>query len=338
MAAPVPTVPVHDPQVPRTVHWARDGQLRLDPPPRELAGLLAGDGLLWVDIDSRERSQHALLEQLFAIHPLAIDDTRNPESRVKLEEYDGYLFIVMRGVAFREATEDPYDLETNTLFAFLGPSWLVTVHDGPNAAVERVAAQVRRSPELMRRGVERVLHAVLDDTIDAFFPILQQIDEFVDSLEERVFVDFDHGALRDLFQVKRLVLSLRRHLQPSREVLNVLSNRPSRLLTPATQLYFRDIYDHVLRINDSIDTYRELLSSTMDSYLTQVSNRLGSVTKALSVVATLSIPFVVVSGMWGMNFAAIPLADAPHGFWLMLVAQAAAGVGLLAFLRWRRLL
>jgi magnesium transporter len=104
------------------------------------------------------------------------------------------------------------------------------------------------------------------------------------------------------------------------------------------QLYFRDIYDHVLRINDSIDTYRELLSSTMDSYLTQVSNRLGSVTKALSVVATLSIPFVVVSGMWGMNFAAIPLADAPHGFWLMLVAQAAAGVGLLAFLRWRRLL
>jgi magnesium transporter len=336
-ATPVePEPPAH--AVPRSFHRDADGRTTVDCPPRELGARLAAGGALWVDIDSTQRAQHALLEHVFRLHPLAIDDTLNPQTRVKLEEYDGHLFVVVRGVAFRAATDDPYDLETSNLYAFLGPTWLVTVHAGPCEAVERVAATLRRAPDLLRSGVERTLHAVLDQTVDAFFPILEQVDAFVDALEERVFVDFDEAALRDLFQVKRLVLSLRRYLQPSREVLNVLTNRPSALLTPAAQLYFRDIYDHVLRINDALDTYRELLSSTMESYLTQVSNRLGTVTKALSVVATLSIPFVVISGMWGMNFTAIPLAEAPYGFWVMLVAQAALGAALLGLLRWRRLL
>jgi len=120
-------------------------------------------------------------------------------------------------------------------------------------------------------------------------------------------------------------------------VMNVLTNRPSTLLTPDVQIYFRDIYDHVLRINDSLDTYRELLSSTMDSYLTQVSNRLATSTKGLSLVATMSLPFVVVSGMWGMNFTHIPLSAWPHGFWVLLVFQLSLGAALLYFLRRRRL-
>ena len=139
--------------------------------------------------------------------------------------------------------------------------------------------------------------------------------------------------LATLSAVKRLVLSIRRHLGPEREVFNVLTNRPSTLLSPESQVYFRDIYDHVLRINDSIETYRELLSSTLDSYLTQVSNRLGTITKGLSVVATLSIPFVVISGMWGMNFQHIPLSDHPHAFWWMLALQLGVGFVLLFLLR-----
>jgi len=196
---------------------------------------------------------------------------------------------------------------------------------------------MRRSPELLTRGVERALHALLDDTVDSFFPILNQLDGFIEGLEERVFTTFDEDVLRDIFTVKQLVLSLRRYLQPSREVMNVLTNRPSTLLTPDVQIYFRDIYDHVLRINDALDTYRELLSSTMDAYLTQVSNRLATSTKGLSLVATMSLPFVVVSGMWGMNFQKIPLQNWPHGFWLLLVIQLGLGGALLYFLRRRRL-
>ena len=156
--------------------------------------------------------------------------------------------------------------------------------------------------------------------------------------EETILLRISHAGLREIFSVKRLVLSLRRHLAPERDVFSVLTNRPTTLLTPDAQVYFRDIYDHVLRINDSLETYRELLSNTLDSYLTQVSNRLGTVTKALSVVATVSLPFVVVSGMWGMNFDEIPLAHTSHGFWTMLVVQLGLGGLLLALLRWRKLL
>lgn len=323
---------------PAVVFRGADGSDVVDCHPRNISELLNAKGSLWVDIDSANRAQHALLEKLFHFHPLAIEDTLNPKSRVKIEEFPGYLFMVLRGVQFREKTSDPYDLETSDLYAFLGPTYLVTVHAGPFPAISAASEHLRRSPEIMAPGVQRVLHLILDETIDGFFPILDQIDEFLDTLEERVFVQFDDEALRDIFNVKRLVLSLRRYLQPSREVLSILTNRPSALLTVETQVYFRDIYDHVLRINESLDNYRELLSSTMDSYLTQVSNRLGTATKALSVVATMSLPFVVVSGMWGMNFSKIPLSDWPHGFWFMVVIQLAFGLLLLLFLRVKRLL
>jgi magnesium transporter len=327
-----------DSQYPAVIYRGADGKEVVDCHPRDVGALLREEGALWVDIDSGNRAQHALLEKLFHFHPLAIEDTLNPKSRVKLEEYPGYLFIVIRGVQFRGQTDDPYDLETSDLYAFLGANYLVTVHSGVFHAIEVASAHLRRSPDIMAPGVERVLHLILDETIDGFFPILDQVDEFLDTIEERVFVKFDEAALRDIFNVKRLVLSLRRYLQPSREVLNVLTNRPSSLLTPETQVYFRDIYDHVLRINDSLDTYRELLSSTMDSYLTQVSNRLGTATKALSVVATMSLPFVVVSGMWGMNFTTIPFSGSPHGFWSMVVVQLVLGIVLLLFLRAKRLM
>lgn len=323
--------------LPQTIYRAPASGELIDCHPRELSQLLAEGGALWVDIDSTIRSQHALLEKVFRFHPLAIEDTLNPNSRVKLEEYDGYLFIIIRAVSLADDTDDPYDLDTKDIYCFLGKSFLVTVHSGRLETAERLADTLRRSPDLLTRGVERVLHTLLDETIDGFFPILSQIDEFIDSVEERVFIRFDDTALRDLFLVKRLVLSLRRYLQPSREVMNVLTNRPSTLLTTDVQLYFRDIYDHVLRINDALDTYRELLSSTMDAYLTQVSNRLGTVTKTLSIVATMSLPFVVVSGMWGMNVANIPLHNWRHGFAVLVVCQLMAGLALLAILRWKRL-
>jgi magnesium transporter len=313
------------------------GKVHRNPSVRQLVEVVrSGEGKLWIDVDTTVRHQLALLEKVFNFHPLAIEDTLNPNSRVKIEEYPGYIFMIVRGVAFCRDTEDPYDLDTNNINFFLGTNYLVTVHAELAPSIDAMFDRMERSPDILARGVERVAHSIMDQTVDAFFPILDQIDEFIDGLEERVFRDFDETALHEIFQVKRLVLSLRRHLAPQREVFNVLTNRPSPLLSAETQVYFRDIYDHVLRINESLETYRELLSSTLDSYLSQVSNRLGQVTKALSIAATMSIPFVVVSGMWGMNFDNIPLAHSPHGFWDMLVLQLALGALLVAFLRWRK--
>lgn len=315
------------------------GQARANLSEEDIKGALeSGSGTLWVDIDIRAPGAVALLSDVFHFHPLAIEDSLNPQSRVKIEEYTSFLILIVRTIAFVEQTEDPYDIETVNLTCFLGRNFLVTAHGSHTLPIDQTRAVLDKKPELAGAGPSRLMHAVVDEAVNAYFPILDQLDEFMDGLEEQVFASFNQDALREIFSVKRLVLSLRRHLAPERDVFNVLTNRPSTLLTPDAQVYFRDIYDHVLRINDSLETYRELLSSTLDSYLTQVSNRLGSVTKALSVVATVSLPFVVISGMWGMNFTQIPLSHTNHGFWTMLVVQLGVGGLLLAFLKWRKFL
>jgi magnesium transporter len=326
-----------DAKLPRCFHASPDGVIQRDLGFREIAhAVREAQGTLWVDIDSNSRQQLALLEKVFNFHPLSIEDVLNPVSRPKVELYDGYMFVTLRVVRFHDETDDPYDLETANLYFFLGPTFLVTVHAGASTNVDRVADTALRTPDLVSRGPARLAHHIMDAAIDAFFPILDRVDEFIDSLEERVFASFDEDSLRDIFSVKRMVLSLRRYLAPQREIFNVLSNRPSPLLPPDAQLYYRDIYDHMLRINDSLETYRDLLSSTMESYLSQVSNRLNVVTKGLSLVATLSVPFVVVSGMWGMNFRRIPLADHPLGFEIMLVAQLLLGGALIWLFRSRK--
>jgi len=330
--------PSTDPHLWSCYYGSREG-IRQRLPVEEIAAALAsGEGTLWVDIDTRKGEQVALLKDLFDFHPLAIEEAVNPESRVKLEEFDSYVLLIVRTIAFCETTDDPYDLDTVNISFFLGRNYLVTVHGADTNPVQTTAELLQRKPELAAHGPARLMHAIVDQAVDAYFPIIDKLDEFMDSLEEKIYGTFDQNALREVFAVKRLVLSLRRHLAPERDALSVLTNRPSSLLTPDTQIYFRDIYDHVLRIYDSLENFRDLLSSTLDSYLTQVSNRLGMATKALGVVATLSLPFVVVSGMWGMNVKHIPLHSHPHGFMILVLAQALLGLLILAGLKWRKLL
>ena len=293
---------------------------------------------IWVDLDVSDEAQAALLTDLFHFHPLAVEDARNPNSRVKAEEYPGFLVVVARVVSFCETTPDPYDLETANLTLFLTESAVVTTHMETLPAVQALVARLESNPDLLERGPARVAHLVLDTAIDAYFPILDQLDEFVDVMEQRVFGQFDERLLQEIFKVKRLVISLRRYLAPQREVLSMLTNRPSRFLPPEAQLYFRDVYDHMLRITDALDSYRDLMSSTLDSYLSQVSNRLGSVSKALAMVGALSIPFVVIAGVYGMNFEHIPLARHPYGFEIMVGLQVALSLVLLVGMRLKRML
>jgi magnesium transporter len=327
-------------EVARPRSWFRSatGEVTHDLETGDIARHLHEPGsFLWVDIDTASRHQVALLEKVFQFHPLVVEDTLSPNGRVKVEEFPGYLFVVVRAIRYVSETDDPHDIETFNLCCLLGDNYLVTVHGTHAPGLEIVWERVSRSPDLLERSPARTMHAVLDASVDAFFPIVDHLDDFIDTIEERVFVNFDQAALRDIFSVKRLVLQLRRHLVPQREVFSYLTNRPCALLPPDVQLYYRDIYDHVIRLNEAIDTYRDLVSSVMESYLTQVSNRLNIATKSLTVVATLSVPFVVVSGMWGMNFSNIPLSNWPHGFWTMFVIQLSLGGTLVWLLRRRGL-
>lgn len=298
----------------------------------------SGEGVLWVDVDLSQPEQAALLSEVFHFHPLAIEDAFNPISRVKVDEYPEFMLIVARVVGFRESTPDPYDLDTANLNIFLGKRIVVTAHVEPLPVIAELMKRLSNNHDLMERGPSRVAYLALDASVDAYFPVLDGIDEFVDELEQRVFGQFDEHLLHEIFKVKRLVISLRRFLSPQREVLGQLANRPSPLLPPETQLYFRDVYDHMLRITDSLDSFRDLLSSTLDGYLTQVSNRLGKVSKSLAIVGALSVPFVVVAGVYGMNFDFIPLQHHRYGFEIMLGLQLLLGLLFLVGLRLKRML
>jgi len=172
--------------------------------------------------------------------------------------------------------------------------------------------------------------------VDEYLPMVDQVDDLVDRLEERLFERYDEEAIKDIFALKRLVVQLRRHLGPLREVLNVLTNRPHVCIAPTSQLYFRDVYDHTIRIVESLESVRDLLATVLDTYLTQTSNRMNRVMKQLNLVATISLPLVVIGGVFGMNFDRIPLSHHPLGFFWAIGLMGMFAGALYWFLKTRR--
>lgn len=322
-----------------TIHRKSDGEVNdvLDANALR-AALKSGDGTLWVDLDVSDPQQASMLKDVFNFHPLAIEDALNPNSRVKVDEYPTFLLIIARVVSFADSTPDPYDLDTANLTMFVTKTAVVTAHLQNLPIIQALVSQLRGNPDLLDRGPARIAHFVLDGAVDAYFPLLDQLDEFVDEIEQRVFGRFDEELLQEIFKVKRLVISLRRFLAPQRDVLSQLTMRPSSFLPLEAQIYFRDVHDHMLRITDSLDSYRDLLSSTLDAYLTQVSNRLGYVSKGLATVGAVSVPFVVVAGVYGMNFEQIPLSHHPWGFEIMVGLQVALSVLFLFALKRKKML
>jgi len=300
---------------PASLYRRPDGTIERDlAPPRLREIIQAGTGELWVDIDSTDMHQHALLEKVFDFHPLAIEDTLSPDTRVKNEEYDRYVFVVMAGIRFDEGTPDPFDLETFNLYFFLGRNFLVTVHAIPSQSCDAVRGRLIRSPDLIARGVGMTMHNIIDQAVDLYFPLVEKLNDIVDQLEEQLFAEFDENLIHRIFKAKRSVFTFRRHIGPLREVLNLLTHRPSTFIRSETQLYYRDVYDHTLRIVDSLDLTRDLLGGVLETYLSQTSNRMNRVMKQLSIVATIALPLVVVGGIFGMNFSRMPLIHHPLGF------------------------
>jgi magnesium transporter len=322
--------------IPYSAYLRPGGEVEWNLRPARLGAVLQEGGQLWVDVDAADRAQHALLEKVFGFHHLAIEDTLSPKTRVKLEEYGTYLFFVVRAVRLDQRTEDPYDLETVNLYLFLGQNFLVTVHAGPSHAVQEVQHRLERGPDLLGRGVEMVAHGLVDTTVDEFLPLVDHVDEMVDGLEERLFERYDESAIREIFAAKRMVVQLRRYLGPLREVLNILTNRPHTCINPASQVYFRDVYDHTIRVVESLESIRDLVTTVLDTYLTQASNRMNRVMKSLSVVTTISLPLVVIGGIFGMNFSGMPLTHHPAGFFWALGLMAAFAAALWWFLKRQR--
>jgi magnesium transporter len=271
--------------------------------PRQIAEAISEEGAVgWLDLEAPAPDELQALEGLFGLHPLAIEDIQNEDTRPKIEEYANFLFIVTRGINDNPGATA---LDLIPLYALLNRSLIVTVHPRPMRSVTTAIERLRKHPELLQSGPDRLLHHLLDHVVDYYFPIMERLEDRIEALEDEVFQRPDEGVLQRLFQARKELVALRRSLGPLREVVaNLMSGVP--YVDENLRPFFRDVYDHVLRLLDELETNREIISGLLESYLSQASNRMSAVMKRLTALATIGLPFTVVSGYFGMNFEVMP--------------------------------
>ncbi len=264
-----------------------------------ISGLLSRDEYFWLDLEDPGDEEERFLADTFHFHPLALEDLRKRGQRPKLDDFGDYVFLVYYGA--REATGEAGEVELQEIHAFVSGGYLVTAHAGHVEALaearKRLAAQPPQSEEF-------VVYRVIDGLTDSFFPVLEKFDEGLERLEEQIFTSPSPDHLEQITRMRRQLVELRRVASPQRDLLARGSEDILELpgLQAGSREYFRDVYDHSIRITEQIDSNRDLLAGTRDAYLSTVSNRLNQITKQLTLVATIFLPLSFLVGFFGQNF------------------------------------
>ena len=302
-----------------------DGAERVSPPP---AGVTR-----WIDLSAHDESELKLLAERFGFHPLTIEDCAHFDQRAKLEEYGDYLFIVMHG--FFCPGSDPRELEPLELHAFLGKGYLVTVHEKPIPPLDAVWRRVLGDAGLGRRGADFLYYLVIDAVVDTNFAHLDLLADALDEIEDAVLERPDRDDLAHIFALKRTLVTMRKTLSPQRDVLATLAKRGSAQVSDRTSIYFRDVYDHLVRIYESIDAARDLLGNALDVYLSMVGQRTNEIMKSLTLLSAIFLPLTFVTGFFGQNFEHMPFASDPL-MWTMVAACVALPVSMLYWFKSRK--
>jgi magnesium transporter len=241
------------------------------------------------------------LQDTFGFHPLTIEDCRQRNQRPKFEPYDGYAFMVLFALSLESDA-----LETIEIHCFLTPHCLITVEDRDSPAVAAVWQRMHQAPDLMQRGADFVLYAVADAVVDTFFALVDSLEESIDDIEERIFAPQAESVQPLIFRRRNLLIAIRRAIGPMRDVFNAILNRHLPLIHEPHLLYFRDLYDHTVRIYELLEAERERLSNAQEVHLSHISNTLNQVMKRLTAIATIFMPLTFLTGFFGMNFDQLP--------------------------------
>jgi magnesium transporter len=293
--------------------------------------LLASGDFFWLDLHQPTPDDFAVLREVFKFHPLALEDSEDFGQRAKLDDYDDFVFLVVYGAV-------PDDDRLVEVHCFYSERYLITVHRDDAPAF----AEVRRRYQKRGKLVEDpplLLYRIIDGLVDSFFPILADFDNRIDDLENQIFLKASNEQLQEIFAMKRLLVGMRKAITPERDMFASLIGGVAELpgMTQQDERYFRDIYDHLIRISDLIDTYRDLLTGSMDVFLSTTSNRLGVVTKQLAVIATVFLPLTFITGFFGQNFGWMVghITSRPVFLGLGIGSELVALVILLAFFKRR---
>jgi len=267
--------------------------------PDALRALVAAGTPLWLDLDGVDDDTAHLLRDTLRFHPLAVEDAEHFGQRPKIDEFDDFTYFVVHGPRARgEGTDE--------LHIFVAQTSVVTVHRGPCAALDEVRHRIERRHLLDVTSPEvALLYLIVDSVVDTFFPVLSRFDDRIDELEDDILRQPTEQQLGVLFEMKRSLIAMRKVVTPQRDMFAALASGVVRLpgMTTEAERYFRDLYDHLIRIADVVDSYRDLLSGVMDTHVSTVSNRLNVVMKQLTIIATIFLPLSYLTGFFGQNFS-----------------------------------
>ena len=292
------------------------------------------DTLVWLDFNTPTSDEIEILRKYFQFHPLAIEDAVRQYQRPKIDAYEHYYFVVFYSAKYDDGDKT---FKLLPLHLFIGHNFLVTVHRDAIPALDETINRWKSPDTPLGRTVGSLVYALLDAIVDNYFPLIDLFADQIDQLETTIFEDSKDDSIQTIFQLKKDLLALRRVVAPERDVLNVMMRREIAVFSSEDIIYLQDVYDHVLRVTDSVDTYRDLLSSALDSFLSLQSNRLNQIVKVLTVTSIVLMTNSLIAGIYGMNFDFMPELHWRFGYAWALGLMVAATIGLVAFfkrMRW----
>jgi magnesium transporter len=285
---------------------------------------------VWVDISNASKEDILSIGKIFDLHPLSVEDMVNSNTRIKVEEFPNYLFCVFYGLIKTK------DIALKEVDFVLGKNFLITNHSHDSSVFQNLKADTGRLALLFDKGMDFIFHRILDKEIDNFFPILETIDDDIETIEDSVAKKADSKMLQNILKMKRKIIVLKKIAMPQREKVSFIAKNDYKFISKKAIPYFRDVYDHSIRVADTIDNYREAVGNTFDVYMSTLSNNMNEVMKTLSIIATIALPLSVISGIYGTNFTKLPGAGFLYGFWAMIFVMVLVSIGMLLFFKKRR--
>jgi magnesium transporter len=297
--------------------------------------LLPPDGRIsWVNLEGVGRLE--LLKRLgdcYGIHPLVLEDIANTDQRPKAEEYDNYLFVVLKMLIPLDA-----GASSEQVSLVLGDGWLLTFQEGLDGdPFNPVRERLKNAKGRVRsQGADFLAYSLMDVIVDNYFLVLEKVADSIETMEEELMRDPSQRTLAEIYRLKRELLFIHKAIWPLREVINSMIRRESPLIKESTLIYLRDLYDHTIQVIETVETLRDMLSGMLDIYLSSVSNRMNGVIKVLTIIATIFMPLTFIAGLYGMNFKYMPELEWRWGYPAVLLFMVAVTSGMLIFFRRKR--
>src|SRR5215213_6317852 len=290
--------------------------------------------VIWVDMESPTDADERVLLDVFRFHPLTVEDCRENRHYPKIEEFPGYLYFIVHGV---RADTSPDRFNTIELDGFLGSNYVITYHHDFFRSIANVKQLLRTSPIACQRGPAFLLHQILDQVVDFYSPVLDDFDTRIDKLEADIFTlkRPNNEILAEIMNLKRGVLRLRRISVKQMDILHRMSRGEFPLIPDEMRPFYRDVYDHLVRVTDLAESYRDIISGSLEAYLSVVSNRLNEIMKVLTIFSAVMLPLTFIAGVYGMNFENMPELHSRYGYYGVWIIMIAVAVAMLLFFKKR---